>query len=106
MSVVEAIVPIVANPTYSIVYEHTFDTEYFAGAVFLVTLGCMIICILAFMYVIYYLMTQLQLFHIEILYSHTNFRVLTIDHKRTYRKSKIEAHSGSINNLRTQVTTI
>ena len=51
MSVVEAIVPIVANPTYSIVYENTFDTEYFAGAVFLVTLGCMIICILAFMYV-------------------------------------------------------
>ena len=51
MSVVEAIVPIVANPTYSIVYEHTFDTEYFSGAVFLVTLGCMIICILAFMYV-------------------------------------------------------
>ena len=51
MSVVEAIVPIVANPTYSIVYEHTFDMEYFSGAVFLVTLGCMIICILAFMYV-------------------------------------------------------
>ena len=47
MSVVEAIVPVVANPTYSKVYQETFGSE-FPGAVFLVTGVCMIVCIIAF----------------------------------------------------------
>ncbi len=47
MSVVEAMVPVVANPTYSFVYEKTFNTN-FPGAVFLVTAGIMGICISAF----------------------------------------------------------
>merc|ERR1712110_428833 len=40
MSVVEAIVPVAANPTYSKVYQETFGSEY-PGAVFLVTGVCM-----------------------------------------------------------------
>ena len=47
MSVVEAIVPVAANPTYSKVYQETFGSKY-PGAVFLVTGVCMIICIIAF----------------------------------------------------------
>ena len=48
MSVVEALVPVLANPAYNQVYQHTLDSE-FPGTVFLVTAGCMVICIIAFM---------------------------------------------------------
>ena len=48
MSVVEALVPVLANPAYNQVYQYTLDSE-FPGTVFLVTAGCMVICIIAFM---------------------------------------------------------
>ena len=48
MSVVEALVPVLASPAYNQVYQHTLDSE-FPGTVFLVTAGCMVICIVAFM---------------------------------------------------------
>lgn len=46
-AVIEALVPTIANPLYSLVYEKTFDTD-FPGAAFLLTVAVMIVCIVAF----------------------------------------------------------